>query len=135
MKSLVRLGVAASLLCVAVAANAQRGHHHRDGIFYQGRRLSFSPSDRPIPAGGTLLVSIRPTADQIGARVDRTKDGLRVWITLGRDKVEYNKGHRWYRINGNRKNLGAISTDRYGILFVPIDMFVDLTRGRLQWRR
>jgi hypothetical protein len=108
------------------------GNYGRDTIVFDRREIRFSGDERPYRKGSTLMVPFRQMGEAIGARTDRTADGLRVWINFDQNRVEYDKGHTWYRINGDRRDLGTISEDRNGILFVPITLFEAVTRGRVR---
>jgi hypothetical protein len=108
------------------------GQYRPDEIYWDSRPLSFSYDEQPYMRNGVLMVPFRATADKIGARTERSSDGLRVWIYYNGDRIEYDKGHTWYRLNDQQRTLKTISEDRRDVLFVPVTLFQELTRGRLR---
>jgi hypothetical protein len=104
----------------------------RDVITFDRRELRFSGDERPYRKNGIWMVPFRQFGDQINARTERTEDGLRVWITFDNNRVEYNKGHTWFRVNGERREVAAVSEDRNRILFVPVTLFEAVTRNRVR---
>ncbi|CAN5358527.1 hypothetical protein BH11ARM1_BH11ARM1_15010 [soil metagenome] len=105
-----------------------------DQAYFDGRRINPSGDNQSYMKGGTLMVSFREFGSQIGARTDRTEDGKRVWIYFGGDRVEYNKGMSWYRFNQDQRNVKTISEERNGVLFVPVELYIAATRGRVKLR-
>ncbi|MEZ0324448.1 MAG: stalk domain-containing protein [Fimbriimonas sp.] len=100
-------------------------------IFFDDRKISLTGNLKPYRKQGVMMVPFRQFGDAIGASTDRTADGKRVTINFGSDKIVYDKGHTWYRYNGDRIELSTISEDRGGVLFVPITMYRSVTRGRV----
>lgn len=111
-----------------------RDDRSRTQIVFRDQRFSFGGDETPIRRGRTLLVPFRALGDKLGMRTDRTSDGKRVWIYRGDDRVEYNKGADWYRLNRDRRGLSAASEEHNGVLLVPIDLFQALARRDLSWR-
>ncbi|MEZ0327306.1 MAG: stalk domain-containing protein [Fimbriimonas sp.] len=109
------------------------GTYGRESVVFDRRELRFDDRNEiPYRKSGVLMVPFREMGDQIGARTDRTADGLRVTINFGGDNVVYDKGHVWYRLNGDRRELQTVSEDRNGVLFVPVTLFEAVTRGRVR---
>ncbi len=107
-------------------------NYGRDSVVFDRRELRFNGNERPYQKSGVLMVPFRALGEQIKARTERTADGLRVHIYFDRDRVEYDKGHTWFRLNAERIDLRTISEDRNGVLFVPITLFEAITRGRVR---
>ena len=107
-------------------------YYGRDTLVFDRREIRFSGDETPYRKGNTLMVPFRQLGESIGARTDRSEDGLRVWIYFENNRVEYDKGHTWYRLGTERRELNTVSEDRRGILFVPVQLFEAVTRGRLR---
>ena len=103
-------------------------------LYYNGRRLSFSGNEEPYSSQGTTLVPFRALGSALGLKTDRSPDGKRVWIWRNSDRIEYNKGMVWYRLNEDRRDIGAKSEEKSGVLFVPIELFKALVGRSLTTR-
>jgi hypothetical protein len=103
-------------------------------LYYNGRRLTFSDNEQPYRSQGTTLVPFRALGSALSLRTDRSPDGKRVWIWRNSDRIEYNKGMVWYRLNEDRRDLSAKSEEKSGVLFVPIELFKALVGRNLSTR-
>ena len=101
-------------------------------IFFDSRQLQFSGNTTPYRKDGVVMVPFRAMGDAIGASTGRTADGKRVTISFGDDDVQYDKGHIWFRLNNQKKDLSTTSEDQGGVLFVPITLYQAVTRGRVR---
>jgi len=108
------------------------GRWNRDSVRLDGRWLDFDYREQPFTRGRELMVPFRAMGDRIGAGTDRSEDGRRVYARFGRNTIQYDKGHVWFRLNNQRINLPTVSEDRNGVLFVPVTIFVALTDGRVR---
>jgi hypothetical protein len=109
-----------------------QGSDYGRGVYWDNRLLSFNRNEEPYEKGGTLMVPFRALADKLGMRTDRTADGRRVWIYYQSDRVEYDQGRTWYRLNQDQRDLKTNSEDRGGILFVPMELFTSISGNRLR---
>jgi hypothetical protein len=107
-------------------------YNDRGTVTLDGRALTFDYREQPYMKNGVVMVPFRAMGDKIGARTERTDDGLRVWIYMNGDRVEYDKGHTWYRLNSQQRDLRTVSEDRDNVLFVPITLFEAISRGRVR---
>jgi len=70
-----------------------------------------------------VYLSLRPTAALIGAKVDRSRDGIHFSIARSRDKVLLDLGQRSFSFNGAQSNLRGEAIVRGQTVFVPIEVF------------
>jgi hypothetical protein len=103
-------------------------------VYYEGRPVTFDGDEAPIRAGNSLLVPVRKMTDVIHGSIRRTEDGKRMWITVFDQEATYDKERNWYRIGLREIRLPNSSRERNGVLFIPIEIFRDLTRGQISWR-
>lgn len=128
IKILLLAGSAASLLTAAWGQDAA-------DIFADGRPLRYSNNARPYFDRGTPMVAVRETADQLGLRVDRSDSGRDLRLRNRRDELEFRQGTREYLLNGRRRTMAREPQNRRAILYVPMELFRDLTDARLEARR
>jgi hypothetical protein len=103
-------------------------------LYFDNRRIEFDGAEAVYRKDGTLMVPFRAMGDAIGGSSDRTADGKRVWINFRGNRVEYDKGHIWYRINGQRQELDTTSEERGELLFVPVELFEAVTGNKVRVR-
>jgi hypothetical protein len=103
-------------------------------VFFDNRPINLTGNVAPYRKDGILMVPFRALGDAIGATTGRTADGKRVTINFGDDTLVYDKGHIWYRMNNQKRDLQTISEDRGSVMFVPVTLYQTVTRGRVSLR-
>jgi hypothetical protein len=102
---------------------ASYGSGQETPVFYLDKLLRFRQDDSAFRQSGEVFVSVHPTANALGAKVDTSRDGGRLTITRNRDKIVYELGSRWYLFNDAERSLRTESTWRGKTVFVPIELF------------
>jgi len=143
MKTITALFLVGATLATVTSASAQERHRHdhEDGwyrfgaIFIDRSIQTYSREERPYEAQDTLMLPFRRICTQLGAKSDRSKSGHHVWAEFHGNRLDYEEGRREYAINNRTFHIPARSEGKDGVLFVPFELFKNLSRGRIEWRR
>jgi hypothetical protein len=130
---LLAAGLAALLSGGATIAQAQVGQ--AADVSVDGRSLSFSNNARPFYSGRTVMVPAREMAGHLGVDFDRNDRGDVLRFRYRDDEAVYRKGRREFQLNGRNRSLPTGSVEYRSVLFVPTELFRDLTRRDIDTRR
>lgn len=103
-------------------------------VYYCDRQVRFRRSESPFREDGDVYVSLRTTASKIGAHVSQMRDGIRLTVMRGADKLTYEEGTHWYVFNGGLKPLRTASITRDNTVYVPIELLQVLVGQELRTR-
>ncbi|MGV3614904.1 MAG: stalk domain-containing protein [Fimbriimonas sp.] len=131
--NLLALGFIGLLAGQAAMVQAQSGEDAE--ILADGRVLSFSRNARPYFTGRVTMVPIKDTASRLGVRLEERDRGETFRMTFRGDDATYRRGRRDFELNGRLRSLPNVSEERNRILFVPLELFRDLTDRELYARR
>jgi hypothetical protein len=107
----------------------------REAVTFEGRRVQFDRRDEPFTKSNVLMVSFPAMARELRARTERSRDGRWFYLEYRGDRVEHERGRNRFLLNGRERSMRTSSEERGGVLFVPITLFEELTRGRVQQAR
>jgi hypothetical protein len=120
-------------LLLAGAALAQGGEEAE--VLADGRALSFPRHAKPYFKGRTAMVPMRDMAGKLGVRIEGNDqaDGFR--FTFRGDEAYYRKWRRDFDLNGRTRSLPAEGEETNRTIFIPLELFRDLTDRDLAFRR
>jgi len=96
-------------------------------IYYRGRSIEMRGSDQSYRSNGVLMVSARALAAQTDVRYDQSSDGRTIKMYWQSNQVGYSLGSDSYNLNGRRRDLREQSDNRNGRVFLPFEMFENVS--------
>ena len=113
------------------AGRFERRREHIIDLRIDGRTLDFGRDERPFRDGDVVMIPLRATARQLHIEVEEGRN-QQLFIT-GRDLVyRVEVGSRDARSNGEHVKLARPVVTRDGTVFVPAEVFRDITHGDLR---
>lgn len=122
-----------SLLLTSAALAQQNGENAE--IQADGRKLSFSRNAQPYFKGRTAMVPMRDMAGKLGVRVEGNDRGESFRFSFRGDEAVYRKWRQDFDLNGRTRSLPTEPEEMRRIIFVPLELFRDLTDRDLRASR
>jgi hypothetical protein len=132
MTSRTALALGFSLLLTSVAL-AQDGEEAE--VLADGRAYSFPRNAKPYFKGRTAMVPMRDMAGKLGVRIEGNDRAESFRFTFRGDEAIYRKWRRDFDLNGRTRSLPTEPEEMRRIVFVPLELFRDLTDRDLVSRR
>jgi hypothetical protein len=135
MKQIQRWILGLSLAAMAGTALAQSGTRPGESreagtlITLNGRVLKFSRDAQPFLEGRTTLVSVPDMARHLDVSVAESEGFVR--LRYRGDEAVYRRYAEDYELNGRTRRLPRRGEERNGRLYLPMDLFRDLTNSPL----
>lgn len=96
-------------------------------LIVNGTQLSFSSENPAFLIGDTVMVPLAESVKQLN--LQETDGADYVYIDSGRHTLRLDKGTNTYRLDGKSGTLKATPTIKDGKVYVPIDVFIMVTKG------
>lgn len=112
-------------LLLTPAALAQNGEEAE--IQAEGRKFSFSRNARPYFKGRTAMVPMRDMAGKLGVRIEGNDRAEAFRFTYRGEEAIYRKWRRDFDLNGRTRSLPTEPEETRRIVFVPVELFRDIT--------
>lgn len=120
-------------LLLTGAALAQNGEEAE--VLADGRAYSFPRNAKPYFKGRTAMVPMRDMAGKLGVRIEGNDRAESFRFTFRGDEAVYRKWRRDFDLNGRTRSLPTEPEEMRRIVFVPLELFRDLTDRDLVSRR
>lgn len=98
-------------------------------LAYEDRSLQFPAEETPFRDGGTWMVPLQQTAEQLGMAVDAV-NSRRILVEDDETVLVLEQDSRAYRLNGRKGELTRNVTRRNNVIYVPLDAFFAAKSGR-----
>ncbi len=124
MTSLLKHLLGLAIVGVTSLATAQT-------VSYNGRQMDWD-DNTPFMSGGTVMLPARDTMDRIGGLLERNENGKRIELLWNSSRAIFRQGDRFFMLGGKRYSISATSQARGGVLYLPLEIYGQLTNGKLQ---
>ncbi|TVY07520.1 cell wall lytic activity [Paenibacillus cremeus] len=116
-------------------SNSAHAYSAQFGVKLQINDTIVSGATPFIDDNGDMQVPIRPVADQMGYKIDWSKNGSEIQIVLQSDNqiIKVKSGSADAEVNGNSKKMSSPAQFKDGKVFLPIRFISESFGTNVQW--
>jgi hypothetical protein len=102
-------------------------------VIVNGKNISFPDTQPAIDENERVQVPVRFVSEALGAKVEWVSSNKSVVVTKGTDKVVLYADKKDYTVNGQKKTMDTIATNKQGRILVPIRFVSEALGATVTW--